>query len=353
MAGVRDRGHYWQIWWLVRQGSIRLRKWEKLSKIDFPKRRDARREAQRREIEVGLLSKEDRSFKDCAMEFLDTKHVAASTRDRCFFTIQSFDNFLSRKHSHIKLKGITETIVCNYINDREINYSPAGINIDLRFLREFFNNSVERGVIKESPMKHIKYLREEKKIKDMPNKEDIQKILGWFRQNTPKFYPWIYFEATRGWRRDELRYLTIDAIDLKGEKLYIRKTKTKEQRVVSLSREDCLVLNEQIILLKKQNLYKSKGYVFPSREGNLVGKNKILELLKRACRAEGITRNITNHSFRHYVVTSILDNTANIELVKAITGHKDTRTILDHYAHPRKEMVEQALRITRVNTGLI
>ena len=50
-------------------------------------------------------------------------------------------------------------------------------------------------------------------------------------------------------------------------------------------------------------------------------------------------------------MTSILDKTANIEVVKAITGHKDTRTILDHYAHPQREMVDKALEITKVDTG--
>ncbi len=79
----------------------------------------------------------------------------------------------------------------------------------------------------------------------------------------------------------------------------------------------------------------------------------MLEQIKKARKALGITKNITNHIFRHYVVTKITNKTANIEVVKAITGHKDTRTIQDHYIHANPEMVQQGLEITKVDTGLI
>ncbi len=184
-------------------------------------------------------------------------------------------------------------------------------------------------------------------------KQDVINILTWFKKNEPLYYPWIYFEATRGWRRDELRFMRINAVDLAGNILYVRKTKTKEQRAARLSQEDCLVLNEHIILLKDKGLYHPTGFLFPSSKRNLIGKNKILEKLKKARTALGITKNITNHSFRHYVVTKITNETANIEVVKAITGHKDMRTIQDHYIHANPEMVDQALEITKVDTGLI
>ena len=353
MAGARNRGHYWQIWWLIYQEGKRIRKWDKLSKLNFPNKRSAEREAVRREIERDRAIETDCGFREYATVFMNNKHVAASSVSRYDLTIRAFDNFLSKTHPDIKFKEITEQIINDFIKERKLKYSPVGINISLRLLRELFNSAVQKKIIERSPVEYIKYFREEKKVKELPTKDEINKILKWFRENEPLYYLWIYFEATRGWRRDELRFLKLNAVDLRGEMLYIRKTKMKEQRIISLSREDCLVLNEHIILLKNIKLYHPTGYVFPGVDGGLVDKNKVLKKLKKACKGVGITKNITNHSFRHYVVTSILDKTANIEVVKAITGHKDTRTILDHYAHPRKEMVDKALEITRVDTGLL
>ena len=120
-----------------------------------------------------------------------------------------------------------------------------------------------------------------------------------------------------------------------------------------LSYEDCLVLNEHIILLKNKKLYHYNGYLFPSRTGNELSKNAMVSKLKRARRDLEIKKNITNHTFRHYVITTILNNTSNIEVVKAITGHKDSRTINEHYSHASPEMVDKGLEITRIDTGLL
>ena len=147
--------------------------------------------------------------------------------------------------------------------------------------------------------------------------------------------------------------MRVNAIDLAGERLYVRNTKIKEQRLIRLSCEDCLVLNEHIILLKNKKLYHPSGYLFPSRTGNELSKNAMVAKLKRACRDLEIKKIITNHTFRHYVVTSILNNTSNMEVVKAITGHKDARTINEHYTHASPEMVDKGLEITRIDTGLL
>ncbi|MFC1510156.1 hypothetical protein ACFL49_00660 [Candidatus Omnitrophota bacterium] len=64
-----------------------------------------------------------------------------------------------------------------------------------------------------------------------------------------------------------------------------------------------------------------------------------------------MTKNITNHIFRHYVVTKITNEPANIEVVKAITGNKNSKTIQDHYIHANPELVEKALEITRIDVG--
>ena len=42
----------------------------------------------------------------------------------------------------------------------------------------------------------------------------------------------------------------------------------------------------------------------------------------------------------------------NIEVVKAITGHRDAQTILDHYAQATPENVQRGLEITQVDLGL-
>lgn len=51
------------------------------------------------------------------------------------------------------------------------------------------------------------------------------------------------------------------------------------------------------------------------------------------------------------MVTAVLDKTANIENVKQLTGHEDTRTILEHYTHSTTEGIARGLEITKLNVS--
>lgn len=100
-------------------------------------------------------------------------------------------------------------------------------------------------------------------------------------------------------------------------------------------------------------MHRDKGLVFPSRKGNLQGRNKIYERVKWAAKKCGITKPISPHIFRHRVVTTLLNESENTETVKSITGHKDTRTILEHYAHRSKEATKKGLKVTTIDMGII
>ena len=110
MAGVRDRGHYWQIWWLIYQDGKSIRKWDKLSRLNFPNKRCAAREAVRREIEGDRAIEIDCSFREYATIFMNNKHVAALSVSRYDLTIRAFDNFLSRTHPDIKFASLIKSV---------------------------------------------------------------------------------------------------------------------------------------------------------------------------------------------------------------------------------------------------
>lgn len=348
MAGVRDRKHYWQGWWWVDDKRV----WGKFPKADFPRKRDALKEAMRREIDEEGSVHRNGTFKECAEDMLIKRSFSGATQEKFKNLIDTFGDFLSQQGYSPVLNAITETIIREYIDYRLKDHRPSGVNCEITYLRQIFKLVFEKGFIRCYPLEKIRYLKAEKEVKMIPTKEEVERILKWFWNNERFYHAWIYFEMTRGWRRDELRRMLVSDVDLAGEVLYVKHTKIKEQRRERLSREDCLVLNEHILLLKNKGLFKPDWPLFPSRNGKLKSKDLLLLKIKKACQELGITKNITNHSFRHYVVTSILDKTSNIQVVKAITGHKDTSTILDHYAHTTQENVERGLEITRINTGL-
>ncbi len=345
MSGVVDRRNQWQIWWSV-DGE---RHWMRLDKTQYSKRQ-AKREANKREA-AGAVNKVH-SFKVLMDEFIAYRGGAESTRYKMKKFGEGFESFLVSKGVSQDVNAITKEIVREYWKQRQKTHSPASVNVDVAFLKLVFKSFHADGFISKNPTEGIQYLKETKKVKVLPSKDEVIKILLWIQRFEPFFFAWLYFIMTRGWRRDELRKMRVEEVDLLNERLYVKHTKTGEQREERLNEQDCLVLNEHFIHLKKAGLYHPKGYLFPSQKGELICKNTLLRKVKQAAVAVGVTKNITLHLFRHYVVTSIMDATGNVEVVKAITGHKNTRTILDHYLHATPENVKRGLEITWIDTGL-
>ena len=79
----------------------------------------------------------------------------------------------------------------------------------------------------------------------------------------------------------------------------------------------------------------------------------MLLLLREACRELKIEKHLTLHSFRHRVVTELLDRGYNPENIKLITGHQDTDTIYKFYAHSNPGAVESAVKTIEDSIGIV
>lgn len=348
MARVVSRGNNWRIWWYV-DGK---RKFSSISKTLFPKKKDAEREAYRREF-GGVLTK-DTPFRDFALQVLESKRPSYRTREVFLETVNHFEKFIKGRSIQF-MRNYSEALINEYKNEaKNRGRSSSSINRDITYLKEIGKRAFSKQLISNFNEREVKEFPFIKKNWILPTREERERILKWFKMNEPYFYVWMYFIITRGWRRDEFRTMLVKDFSFENEILYIQKAKT-EPRVAKLTQEDCRVLNEHIILLKKMKKYDPDGLLYPPfHEGaRFVGSETLNNRLKRACRDLGITKNITPHLFRHWVVTNILDNTANVEVVKAITGHKDSQTIFKYYAHATPENVAKGLEITRVNTGFV
>ncbi len=178
MAGVRKREGYWQIWWIVKSGRV----WGRLPLKDFTKPK-ALKEAIRREVQAESPPEKSLGFYKFAIDYIQMKHFKDSTRKRCEFTALNFEKFLKGHRAGVVLKDITEAIIYEYINERSQKYKPPGINLDLRNLRPIFDYAVKQKIMEESPMIKVRYLKENKKVVQIPTDEEVRDILKWFQAN--------------------------------------------------------------------------------------------------------------------------------------------------------------------------
>jgi site-specific recombinase XerD len=349
MAGVYERDKSFRIWWLV----DKERYYASLKKSQYSKK-EAEKEAYRREIEQERLIKGDCSFREYATEYLTRSSKSPTTTEKFNKMIERYEVYLKKSNTKSLADTFTDLTVNTYKNEcKNKKLSNATINRDLCYLKQLVVDAREQGLKIKCNLKNIHYDKENPKIPDLPTREDRQRILDWFRTNCPKLYVWIYFVITRGWRQGEFIKMLVSDVNLDNRTLTVRHTKTGRERLEKLIGDDCIVLNEHILYLKRNNQYKPDGLLIPpqKRGARDIGHNTLLRWVKKACKELGIRKRITNHSFRHWVVTEILDKTSNIENVKNITGHEDTRTILEHYTHSTTEGIAKGLEITKLRVS--
>ena len=326
-----------------------------LKKSGYSKK-DAEKEAYKREIEGERLINGNCSFTEYAKEFIARSGKSPTTIEKFSKMIERYGEYLKNANINSLYFALMDLAINNYKNEcKAKGISNATINRDICYLKQLVMDAREQGLKIKCNLKIIKYDKENPRIPDMPTRAERQQILDWFRDNCPKLYVWIYFVITRGWRMGEFIKMSVSDINLENMTLTVRHTKTGVERLAKLTDDDCMVLNEHILFLKRTEQYKPDGLLIPpqKKEARDIGRNTLFRWVRKACKELNIRKHIINHSFRHWVVTAVLDQTANIENVKQLTGHEDTRTILEHYTHSTTEGIAKGLEITKLNVSTL
>jgi len=222
---------------------------------------------------------------------------------------------------------ITKDEVQSFILKRAKNSAYAA-NYDLRSLRALFNFGIKRNWIKTDPTKNIAFLPIEKKIKYIPPKTDLLKVIL-AADNDTKDYLWT-IEETLG-RMSEINRLTWNDVDFNDRSvtLYTRKKKGGHLTPRKVGMTTRLY---DILYRRYQERDKAKPWVFwhtywssktgEKKEGPYQDRKKIMRTL---CQKAGV-KYFRYHALRH-LGASILDN-KNVPMgdIQKILGHENRST---------------------------
>lgn len=334
------------------------REYSSVHKSECPSRKDAERRAWANEnSKVNSVPKES-SIVDMAFKFFEVNYSTCkdSTSEAFSEMLNWFDCYVNEVDKR-KIKNFSDLMVIEYRGWAENKgRSSSSINRDLSYLKQIGEYCMRKGIVREFERKKIKNLHIENKIKPMATGDETLRILGWFEKNAIYYYAWMYFLVTRGWRRNEFRKLLISNFEISNQRLIIPYAK-KGGREHHLTKNECIVLQEHILLLKRMKLANPSGLLYPplkQTKSGYVCKNNLLRILQdKACKELGIEKHLTLHSFRHRVVTELLDKGTNPENIKLITGHQDTNTIYKFYAHSNPDAVEGAVKGIEESIGIV
>lgn len=312
------------------------------NKSGFKTKREAKQaEAQKRqELDNPVIQEEikttttDMAFLDLVNKRLD--HMQAYNSHSHYESQSYIARRWVKEWGKFHCSQITMEMVEQFLLKRKRQTSSITANLDLRSLRAMFNFGVhlKRKWIHHNPTTGVEFFPVEKKVKYVPSKEDVLKVILAADKETQD-YLWTIFH-TMG-RMSEINRLTWQDIDFDDNTiiLYTRKKKGGHltPRKVPMTAKLFDVLSYRF-----EHRDRTKPWVFWHRywskktkewvEGPYIDRKKIMETL---CKKAGV-KYFRYHALRH-CGASLLDN-ANVPIgsIQRFLGHEN-RTTTEIYLH--------------------
>lgn len=149
--------------------------------------------------------------------------------------------------------------------------------------------------------------------------------------------PLWHLLADYGMRLDEL--LSCRWLDYAEptRKLRIRATKTGTERYLELTpaHVERLAAWKAALAIEREDSprWAEHGYLFPSEAGTKLLQSNVRRAFKDALERAGLPAAIRIHDLRHTAATNLIATGNDIPTVQYITGHKDTKVLLEIYSH--------------------
>jgi len=259
-------------------------------------------------------------------------HLRPTTVQRYKESITWFLEFLERlPDSPVYLSEITP----QHLEDFKIERLNQGrkrktINNDLATIRRFFNLAIKRGYLIENPMQKVELFKlTDRKFPRFLTKEELERIYSELSEEDRDI---VKVLANTGMRWGELRHLEWKDVDFENRLIKIRskimgngkrwQPKTGSDRDIPMNRTVYSILSKR---------RRTKGFVFTTREGNILHPNNLRVRLQKVC-----------DRLRIENVSNLVMEGVDIPTMMKLSGHKDIR-IAQIYMHLARDHVRKAV----------
>ncbi len=320
----------------------------------FKTKKEAKQaEAKRREgiINPGQKSETERTPTDMAfLELLNRRldYVKAYNSEKHYTDHVYYGRKWVKEWKGLNCSEIYPEMVESYLLKRAKETSPYTANKELRYLRALFNFGLqpEKGWILKNPTQGIKFLPVEKRIKYVPPKEDVLRVI---LAADPDTQDYLWTIALTMGRMSEINRLTWQDVNLE-ERYVVLYTRKKRGGHLTPRKVPMSERLYQILSRRYANRDKRKPWVFWHRYWDRKNKEWVegpykerKKIMKNLCRKAGV-RYFRFHALRHFGASILDQGKAPIGAIQRILGHEN-RSTTEIYLHSIGEAEREAMKI--------
>ena len=264
-------------------------------------------------------------------KFINVKHLEGCSH----YTTDSYYIYLRKlsKSLGIKFEEMTTDILRNYLMDymQKANLKRSTADSIRLTYNSFFRFLEEDEIIKESPMKKIHRIKQEKVIKKPFTEEEVLQMKEACRNVRERAI--IDFLYSSGCRASEVCNIKLSEVDFDRREVIIHGKGSKE-RIVYFDAETKYHLLKYMKTHKPDVEYLFYAYQYPHKK---LERSALSWIVKNVADRAGV-ENAYPHRFRRTIATRLLDRGMPIEQVKVFLGHAKLDTTLI-YANVNQEYV--------------
>lgn len=125
-----------------------------------------------------------------------------------------------------------------------------------------------------------------------------------------------------GLRLSEVIHLDYKDISRKDMLIHVRRSKSRQDRYVILSKVALTILTEYW-----RKCGRPKEVLFPSRwTGSYLDSSSVGQKFRACVRKTSIKKSVTPHSLRHSFATHLMEDGVEIRFIQALLGHRDPKS---------------------------
>lgn len=294
------------------------------------------------ESEMGIPIRKVISLDALYNEFISGKRkLQESSINRYNNLFKPFNKYIKNNYrsSHRDIAKIKKYYIDEYANHliKDEGMAPKTVNGAIDLIRQVFSYAVKEDYLTKSPARDVeKFQLQDEKEAPYFTKKELIKIWENSNEHWVNFFKILYYT---GMRKSELINLTWKNVNLKkGEESVTVissedfRTKTGRKRTIPLHRD-------AIDIIKGQQ-GKHKKYVFVSKEGKIIHRDKPYRNLKAALKRAGLEGDV--HKMRHTMASHAILKGVSIYEIKEILGHQNIQTTMI-YSHLAPNTLRKAI----------
>ncbi|HAA23795.1 MAG TPA: integrase [Cytophagales bacterium] len=182
---------------------------------------------------------------------------------------------------------------------------------------------------------HLDQMLPQKRPKTLPvvlSVEEVKSMLVSLTNKKHKALLSVLYAG--GLRVGELLRLRLEDVDSARMIIHIRQSKGQKDRQVPLTQPLLSLLREYF------TAYRPKDYLFEGPKGKPYSATSVNAIIKRVGKAQGITKKISAHTFRHSYATHLLEKGTDIRVIQQLLGHNSLKTTMI-YTHVSNTLLGQ------------